>query len=173
MFASLRAQGDEIPDEYLALLPLFAKSSNTLGTYWLSFLKDYSIIHFHLRLDNVSLKFFSQLCHLLQLIISTARVTWTIASLVVWDTVGTISWWNSIISCFSWVAAMSRRSLAFNSTSIGVGCSSCKIWSEWTFSNRPNRKYSYFWIQHGGVADWWLQLSVGFFTSGFISGATY
>lgn len=52
MFASLRGQVDEIPDEYLALLPLFAKSSNTLGTYWLSFLKDYSIVHFDLRLDN-------------------------------------------------------------------------------------------------------------------------
>ncbi|KAL1536904.1 protein SWEETIE-like [Salvia divinorum] len=52
MFASLRGQGDEIPDEYLALLPLFAKSSSTLGTYWLSFLKDYSIVHFHLQLDN-------------------------------------------------------------------------------------------------------------------------
>lgn len=58
MFASLRGQVDEIPDEYLALLPLFAKSSNTLGTYWLSFLKDYSIVHFDLRLDNVSLYFF-------------------------------------------------------------------------------------------------------------------
>ncbi|XP_042026090.1 protein SWEETIE-like [Salvia splendens] len=52
MFASLREQGDEISDEYLALLPLFAKSSSTLGTYWLSFLKDYNIVHFHLRLDN-------------------------------------------------------------------------------------------------------------------------
>ncbi|XP_047954484.1 protein SWEETIE [Salvia hispanica] len=52
MFASLKEQGDEISDEYLALLPLFAKSSSTLGTYWLSFLKDYNIVHFHLRVDN-------------------------------------------------------------------------------------------------------------------------
>ncbi|KAL8476600.1 hypothetical protein ACS0TY_029047 [Phlomoides rotata] len=52
MFSSLRRQGDEIPDEYLALLPLFAKSSSILGTYWLSFLKDYSFVHFHLHLDN-------------------------------------------------------------------------------------------------------------------------
>ncbi|KAI3451757.1 hypothetical protein Pfo_008422 [Paulownia fortunei] len=52
MFAFLRRQGDEIPDEYLALLPLFAKSSSILGTYWLSFLKDYSIVHFHLHLEN-------------------------------------------------------------------------------------------------------------------------
>ncbi|PIN01995.1 hypothetical protein CDL12_25491 [Handroanthus impetiginosus] len=51
-FAFLRRQGDEIPDEYLALLPLFAKSSSILGTYWLSFLKDYSFVRFHLQLEN-------------------------------------------------------------------------------------------------------------------------
>ncbi|KAK6150970.1 hypothetical protein DH2020_015902 [Rehmannia glutinosa] len=52
MFAFLRRQGDEIPDEYLALMPLFAKSSSILGTYWLSFLKDYSFVRFHLHLEN-------------------------------------------------------------------------------------------------------------------------
>ncbi|GFQ05127.1 heat repeat-containing protein 5b [Phtheirospermum japonicum] len=52
MFAFLRRQGDEVPDEYLALLPLFAKSSSILGTYWLSFLKDYSFVRFHLHLGN-------------------------------------------------------------------------------------------------------------------------
>ncbi|KAK4416508.1 protein SWEETIE [Sesamum alatum] len=52
IFASLRRQGDEISDEYLALLPLFAKSSSILGTYWLSFLKDYIFIRFHLHLEN-------------------------------------------------------------------------------------------------------------------------
>ncbi|KAL3630335.1 hypothetical protein CASFOL_023319 [Castilleja foliolosa] len=52
MFAFLRRQGDEVPDEYLALLPLFAKSSSILGTYWLSFLKDYSFVRFHLHMGN-------------------------------------------------------------------------------------------------------------------------
>ncbi|KAK4393625.1 protein SWEETIE [Sesamum angolense] len=52
VFESLRRQGDEISDEYLALLPLFAKSSSILGAYWLSFLKDYIYIRFHLRLEN-------------------------------------------------------------------------------------------------------------------------
>ncbi|KAL6520097.1 hypothetical protein OROHE_017240 [Orobanche hederae] len=52
MFALLRGQGDEVPDEYLALLPLFAKSSSILGTYWLSFLKDYSFVQFHIHLGN-------------------------------------------------------------------------------------------------------------------------
>ncbi|KAL0343339.1 UNVERIFIED_CONTAM: protein SWEETIE [Sesamum angustifolium] len=52
VFESLRRQGDEISDEYLALLPLFAKSSSILGGYWLSFLKDYIYIRFHLRLEN-------------------------------------------------------------------------------------------------------------------------
>ncbi|KAG8384070.1 hypothetical protein BUALT_Bualt04G0079800 [Buddleja alternifolia] len=52
MFAFLRRQGDEIPDEYLALLPLFSKSSSILGKYWLSFLKDYSFVRFRLQLEN-------------------------------------------------------------------------------------------------------------------------
>ncbi|KAL6551851.1 hypothetical protein OROGR_008005 [Orobanche gracilis] len=52
MFAFLRRQGDKVPDEYLALLPLFSKSSSILGTYWLSFLKDYSFVRFHLHLGN-------------------------------------------------------------------------------------------------------------------------
>ncbi|XP_073155187.1 protein SWEETIE isoform X2 [Henckelia pumila] len=52
MFAFLRKQGDEIPDEYLALLPLFSKSSSILGTYWLSLLNDYCFVRFHLHLEN-------------------------------------------------------------------------------------------------------------------------
>ncbi|KZV35643.1 HEAT repeat-containing protein 5B [Dorcoceras hygrometricum] len=52
MFAFLRKQGDEIPDEYLQLLPLFSKSSSILGTYWLSLLNDYCFVRFHLRLEN-------------------------------------------------------------------------------------------------------------------------
>lgn len=67
MFSSLRRQGDEISDEYLALLPLFAKSSTILGTYWLSFLKDYSCVHFHLHMDNVSTNYFCQSFYLFKL----------------------------------------------------------------------------------------------------------
>ncbi|XP_073057988.1 protein SWEETIE isoform X1 [Primulina eburnea] len=52
MFAFLRKQGDEIPDEYLALLPLFSKSSSILGTYWLSLLNDYCFVRFHLHLES-------------------------------------------------------------------------------------------------------------------------
>ncbi|CAH1415543.1 unnamed protein product [Lactuca virosa] len=36
-------------EEYLALLPLFSKNSNTLGQYWLSLLKDYSYVCFSTR----------------------------------------------------------------------------------------------------------------------------
>ncbi|KAL7101750.1 hypothetical protein ACP275_08G074200 [Erythranthe tilingii] len=52
IFAILRRENDDIPDEYQALLPLFAKSSRILGTYWISFLKDYSILRFHQHLGN-------------------------------------------------------------------------------------------------------------------------
>ncbi|XP_051126760.1 protein SWEETIE isoform X2 [Andrographis paniculata] len=52
MFAFIKEQGDNIPDEYLALLPLFANSSSILGVYWLSFLKDYCYIHFHVHPEN-------------------------------------------------------------------------------------------------------------------------
>lgn len=45
-----------MPDEYQALLPLFSESSDTLGLYWLSVLKDYSYIRFRLPpKKNVSL----------------------------------------------------------------------------------------------------------------------
>ncbi|XP_071711040.1 protein SWEETIE [Rutidosis leptorrhynchoides] len=42
-YAFLRRK-QSIPDEYLGLLPLFSKNSITLGTYWLSLLKDYSYV---------------------------------------------------------------------------------------------------------------------------------
>lgn len=93
--------------------------------------------------------------------------------LFVWHTVEAISWWNSIISCFSWVTAMSRRSLACDSASVGVGCSSWEFWCEWIFSNKEIKKYSNFRVQHGGVANRWLSLSVGFFPSGPVSGARF
>ncbi|KAL4570973.1 hypothetical protein LXL04_017722 [Taraxacum kok-saghyz] len=47
-YAFLRKQ-HSIPEEYLALLPLFSKNSNTLGNYWLSLLKDYSYVCFRTR----------------------------------------------------------------------------------------------------------------------------
>ncbi|KAI3726462.1 hypothetical protein L1987_66259 [Smallanthus sonchifolius] len=47
-YAFLRRQL-RIPEEYLGLLPLFSKSSNTLGQYWLSLLKDYSYVCFRTR----------------------------------------------------------------------------------------------------------------------------
>ncbi|XP_038985409.1 protein SWEETIE isoform X2 [Phoenix dactylifera] len=38
-----------IPDEYLQLIPLFSTSSNILGEYWISILKDYSYVCFGLH----------------------------------------------------------------------------------------------------------------------------
>jgi hypothetical protein len=46
-YAFLRRQHSEIPDEYLALLPLFSKNASILGKYWISILKDFSYICFH------------------------------------------------------------------------------------------------------------------------------
>lgn len=46
IYGFLRQEMDRMPDEYQALLPLFSKSSDTLGLYWLSVLKDYSYIRF-------------------------------------------------------------------------------------------------------------------------------
>ncbi|XP_059670574.1 protein SWEETIE [Cornus florida] len=47
-YAFLRRQHNGIPDEYLALLPLFSKSSSTLGKYWILILKDYSYVCFRM-----------------------------------------------------------------------------------------------------------------------------
>ncbi|XP_027929548.1 protein SWEETIE isoform X2 [Vigna unguiculata] len=44
IYASMRKQQDGVPDKYLALLPLFQKSSSILGKYWIHTLKDYSYI---------------------------------------------------------------------------------------------------------------------------------
>ncbi|KAJ1391410.1 Armadillo-type fold [Sesbania bispinosa] len=44
IYASMRKHQDGVPDEYLALLPLFQKSSSILGKYWIHTLKDYSYI---------------------------------------------------------------------------------------------------------------------------------
>ncbi|MBA0703832.1 hypothetical protein Golax_016128, partial [Gossypium laxum] len=41
-YAFLRRHQAVVPDEYLALLPLFSRSSSILGKYWISLLKDYS-----------------------------------------------------------------------------------------------------------------------------------
>ncbi|KAB1211181.1 HEAT repeat-containing protein 5A [Morella rubra] len=43
-YAFLRRHHSMIPDEYLALLPLFSKNSNVLGKYWIQVLKDYSYV---------------------------------------------------------------------------------------------------------------------------------
>ncbi|KAL8123865.1 hypothetical protein AgCh_011749 [Apium graveolens] len=48
-YAFLRRQRSGIPDEHLALLPLFAKSSSLLGKYWIRTLKDYSYVCFRLQ----------------------------------------------------------------------------------------------------------------------------
>ncbi|XP_057443151.1 protein SWEETIE-like [Lotus japonicus] len=44
IYASMRKHQDGVPDEYLALLPLFQKSSSILGKFWLHTLKDYSFM---------------------------------------------------------------------------------------------------------------------------------
>ncbi|XP_022635843.1 protein SWEETIE isoform X2 [Vigna radiata var. radiata] len=44
IYASMRKEQDGVPDKYLALLPLFQKSSSILGKYWIHTLKDYSYI---------------------------------------------------------------------------------------------------------------------------------
>ncbi|XP_020536843.1 protein SWEETIE isoform X2 [Jatropha curcas] len=51
-FAFLRRHHSGVPDEYLALLPLFSKSSSTLGKYWIGVLKDYSYICLRLNLKK-------------------------------------------------------------------------------------------------------------------------
>lgn len=44
----LRGEKDRVPIECEALLPLFSKNSDILGPYWLSVLRDYCYICFHL-----------------------------------------------------------------------------------------------------------------------------
>ncbi|XVE72050.1 hypothetical protein DITRI_Ditri11bG0007500 [Diplodiscus trichospermus] len=51
-YAFLRRHQAGVPDEYLALLPLFSRSSSVLGKYWISLLKDYSLICLHLNLER-------------------------------------------------------------------------------------------------------------------------
>ncbi|KAL4652128.1 hypothetical protein ACB092_01G210800 [Castanea dentata] len=51
-YAFLRRHHNGIPDEYLALLPLFSKSSSILGKYWIRVLKDYSYICLCLHLKK-------------------------------------------------------------------------------------------------------------------------
>ncbi|XP_057950084.1 protein SWEETIE isoform X2 [Malania oleifera] len=51
-FSFLRRHHNGVPDEYLALTPLFSKSSSILGKYWIWILRDYSYICFHLHLKR-------------------------------------------------------------------------------------------------------------------------
>ncbi|OMO80110.1 Armadillo-like helical, partial [Corchorus capsularis] len=51
-YAFLRRHQVGVPDEYLALLPLFSKSSSILGKYWILLLKDYSYICLRLNLKR-------------------------------------------------------------------------------------------------------------------------
>ncbi|XP_044468488.1 protein SWEETIE isoform X3 [Mangifera indica] len=51
-YAFLRRQLGGVPNELLALLPLFSKSSSTLGKYWIQVLKDYSYIFMGLNLKR-------------------------------------------------------------------------------------------------------------------------
>ncbi|XP_062106312.1 protein SWEETIE isoform X2 [Humulus lupulus] len=50
-YTFLRRHHSEVPAEYLALLPLFSKSSNMLGNYWIGILRDYSytFLNVHLK----------------------------------------------------------------------------------------------------------------------------
>ncbi|XP_022772079.1 protein SWEETIE isoform X3 [Durio zibethinus] len=51
-YAFLRRHQAGVPDEYLALLPLFSRSSSILGKYWIWLLKDYCCICLHLNLKR-------------------------------------------------------------------------------------------------------------------------
>ncbi|XP_039034805.1 protein SWEETIE isoform X2 [Hibiscus syriacus] len=51
-YAFLRRHQAVVPDEYLALLPLFSRSSSILGKQWISLLKDYSCVCLHLNLKR-------------------------------------------------------------------------------------------------------------------------
>ncbi|GMH27186.1 hypothetical protein Nepgr_029029 [Nepenthes gracilis] len=48
-YTFLRRHNADVPDECLALLPLFSKSSSILGKYWIGILKDYCNICFNLH----------------------------------------------------------------------------------------------------------------------------
>ncbi|KAK6913494.1 Laa1/Sip1/HEATR5-like, HEAT repeat region [Dillenia turbinata] len=48
-YSFLRRHHVPAPDEYLALMPLFSKSSRILGKYWIHILKDYSYVCFRLH----------------------------------------------------------------------------------------------------------------------------
>ncbi|XP_056162820.1 protein SWEETIE isoform X2 [Syzygium oleosum] len=49
-YAFLRRHNSEIPEDYAAFLPLFAKGSMVLGNFWIRILKDYSYIFLRLHL---------------------------------------------------------------------------------------------------------------------------
>ncbi|XP_034224220.1 protein SWEETIE isoform X2 [Prunus dulcis] len=51
-YAFLRRDHSMVPDEYVALLPLFSKSSSVLGKYWIRVLKDYSYVFLCLHLKT-------------------------------------------------------------------------------------------------------------------------
>ncbi|KAJ0042851.1 hypothetical protein Pint_18792 [Pistacia integerrima] len=51
-YAFLRRHHGGVPNELLALLPLFSKSSSTLGKYWIRVLKDYSYIFLGVNLKR-------------------------------------------------------------------------------------------------------------------------
>ncbi|EOY04218.1 HEAT repeat-containing protein, putative isoform 1 [Theobroma cacao] len=51
-YAFLRRHQAGVPDEYLALLPLFSRSSSILGKYWIWLLKDYCYICLRLNLKR-------------------------------------------------------------------------------------------------------------------------
>ncbi|KAF8023726.1 hypothetical protein BT93_F1038 [Corymbia citriodora subsp. variegata] len=49
-YAFLRRHNSEIPEDYAAFLPFFAKGSRVLGNFWIRILKDYSYIFLRLHL---------------------------------------------------------------------------------------------------------------------------
>ncbi|XP_021759988.1 protein SWEETIE-like isoform X1 [Chenopodium quinoa] len=51
-YTLLRGNHADVPDEYMALLPLFSKSSSILGKRWIGVLKDYCYLRFNLHLKK-------------------------------------------------------------------------------------------------------------------------
>ncbi|CAO2817215.1 unnamed protein product [Amaranthus hypochondriacus] len=51
-YTLLRGHQAEVPDEYVALFPLFSKSSQILGKRWIGILKDYCFLCFNLHLKK-------------------------------------------------------------------------------------------------------------------------
>ncbi|EXB97166.1 hypothetical protein L484_008656 [Morus notabilis] len=58
-YTFLRRHRARVPEEYLALLPLFSKSSTILGNYWIGILRDYCYIFLNAHLKKKGSSFLS------------------------------------------------------------------------------------------------------------------